>query len=490
MSDVLDSTGTVTQTVPASIHTLPDELLLIIFDHAIANSESVHTRATLALVSQYWKDVIYATPALWTTLRTSVWCHRALLGLTNSQEMPIDVDMTVEDINDHQAKEALEEITKHLHRWRSATLRIPPEQRLFQAFFRPAPLLEHLYIDLSERRQPLHFDPFERHAPRLRSIYLYGVHLPWSTEMLSGLEAIELKGITTTAYPSAKQLTSILKASPRLSSLKLHTVHVAPLFDADSASPIHLPLLEVLEVGRVGATFVAHLLGRIKSASCSIINTYCTVKPGESHLFKSTSVVIPNLLPHITHTILTLWYEEMRYSLCGTPSQSISVILDGGEIQNLLDRLIQDTLPPAFLTLDMKLTLHVRPNTWAVARGWLETSDAFHVTDLTINAATDGVLDRLATPTGGRWLFPYLQSLTVTIGYVTPGTLAQMVKSRHQSEGPLPMPFTSISVSDTLPGHAPDRAFIESVIGPEGITWKTRQKEREEWLARIGRSTL
>lgn len=283
MSDVLNTGG---QTMPTSIHTLPNELLISIFGRSIANSDSVHTRATLALVSRYWKDVIYSTPALWTTLRTSVWGYRALLGLTNSQEMPLDVDMTVRSVYDHRPKEALEKICKQLHRWRSATLRIPFDRRLMKSFHPKAPLLEYLSIEPTDSQRQFLFNPFQKHAPKLRSISLNRVEVPWNNGILSGLEALELKNISD--GPTGVQITSILKLSPRLSSLKLHNVHsLIPRFAA-TTSHINLPRLQVLEIEEVDTALVAHLLSRIKSSSCSVIRVHCNVDVGEARLFKAS----------------------------------------------------------------------------------------------------------------------------------------------------------------------------------------------------------
>lgn len=62
----------------------------------------------------------------------------------------------------------------------------------------------------------------------------------------------------------------------------------------------------------------------------------------------------------------------------------------------------------------------------------MEGADGFHITKLSISGV-DEVVNRLAVPREGRWLFPALSELTIDVKDLRPGVLARMVKARHNA---------------------------------------------------------
>lgn len=469
--------------MPTSIRSLPEELLLIIFKLVLAASNSVHARATLALVCRHWRDVIYHASILWTTIRPSVWCRRTQLCLTKSQELPIDVDMNFIETPDKWPREAIQKILKHLHRWRSANLCTPFEQMLLDGLAHPAPLLENLKIKRFYGQTPF-LDPFKRQAPRLRSVSLSWVAIPWSTEMLCGLEDLDL-GYIRSGCPTAVELTAILNASPRLSSLKLHDINFTPLFDE---RPINLPLLQILEIEELPSSFVSNFLYRLKSGHCRILRIQCQVNEEEESIFESLPALIPLMNTSDCQAEVFFFNWKVSYTLTSTSDQYLRLVLDGFADESIyLHRLIHETLPAEFLEVETWLGIELHGEDQK-APEWVNVANAMHITSVDITSmhteeASDIIIGHLAEPVEGRWVLPFLQTVTMDIEDLSAEKLAEMVKNRHglgELEGPLPMPFTSLSITGAWTEHMLDRAIIESVIGSEKLTWEMNKLELEE----------
>lgn len=436
----------------------------------------------------------YHAPSLWTTPTSSPWCRRPLLCVIKSQEMPLNVNVNVGSFGDYKPMEALVGISKHLHRWRTATLRMPfGGQRVLESLAHSASLLEHLSLERHGSPSGVSFNAFKRIAPRLRSARLNQVALPWGppwhpqwgSGMLSGLEALYLKNIAN--GPSGWQFTSMRRASPPLSTLKLCNLDFTLVFAVDVASPITLSVLQVLEIEQIDTAVVAHLLSRIKSASCPTIRVHCKVDPDAAQVLQSICNVVPKILLNESHAEVTCGNRTVCYTLRSTLNQTISIELVRARTGTLPVRLTTDSLPTVFLAIDTKATLHIPESSRTIAEQWVAIMNWRDVTALVISGAAGGILKLLAIMVEGLWLFPHLQSVSIAIEDVAQGILAETIKARHsfaQSEIPGPLPFTSVSISDALTDHEIDRAAIESIMGPEVLTWELKEgglEGTEEW---------
>lgn len=203
----------------ASVHTLPEELIVLIFTLYLPEFLDAHSqaRSTLASVSKRWNAIVNETPSLFTRIHCNDSRANNSLALMKSRSHPLDV---VFETSHHDPltcaamQESFREAVQHLSRWRSAILRLNREDNLFGYLAAPAPRLESISIEFDSTElgnKP--FDLFAGDASRLRSLDLSGLPVLWTSNILTNLQVLSIKHLYS-SEPSLIEIIRILNACP------------------------------------------------------------------------------------------------------------------------------------------------------------------------------------------------------------------------------------------------------------------------------------
>lgn len=246
-----------TSQTSTGIHRLPVEILVSTFVLHVQSSEHSHSRSrtTLALVCRQWHRVSYDTPLLWTKIRGDDAGARNSLALQTSRQCPLDVAFDLQKnhkLNGQLVIASLREACAHLDRWRTAELKVDVDTTLWPLLERSAPVLESIILESGGLpSRTVSVDLFRGHAPRLRSLDLSYVSIPWDSGILSNLELLRLYNLPLSTSPTFNQILTILSRSPNLEVLALNAVHIHPSPDEETGT-IQLPSLLELELCRAG----------------------------------------------------------------------------------------------------------------------------------------------------------------------------------------------------------------------------------------------
>ncbi|KAK0204421.1 hypothetical protein DFS33DRAFT_653408 [Desarmillaria ectypa] len=266
------------------IHTLPNELLTLIFEAgsvltfpSLVEPKSPFVPITVKKVSSFmntvmhvchrWRQVAIHTPALWTTLHISR-SRKALDNLPSvkdfrnpmpwvtehlmrSQCLPLDISLDCRHIS---IKSVFNQLIPESHRWRSLVITIPSVQDLPNALSSlkkiPAPSLETLEITSLKYHDSIapNLTSFFRGglSPNLSHVRLNRVSLSWLAFPLKGLTTLDLRFVI---WPTFPHLAEMLSGSPNLQNLILHIDNTAAkLLDRRGRAAITIPSLRSLEI--------------------------------------------------------------------------------------------------------------------------------------------------------------------------------------------------------------------------------------------------
>ncbi|KAF8904829.1 hypothetical protein CPB85DRAFT_1457083 [Mucidula mucida] len=266
------------------IHTLPNELLTLIFEAgsaltypSLCEPKSPYVPITVKKITPFmttvmhvchrWRQVAIHTPALWTTLHVSrskkavdklpnikdfrnpiAWVTE---HLTRSQSLPLDISI---DCRNLSAKTVFAQLTPESNRWRSLRITLTSVQELPTALTNlkkvSAPLLETLEITSLKYHDSISppITSFFRNglSPRLAHVRLNRVNLSWLAFPLKDLTTLELRFVVWPTYPL---LADMLSGSPNLESLLLHIDNTAAkLLERHTRPSISIPSLKSLEI--------------------------------------------------------------------------------------------------------------------------------------------------------------------------------------------------------------------------------------------------
>ena len=220
-------------------------------------------QVTVSHVCAHWRGVALDTPALWSEIDLETGRHagpslrRASTYLSRTKEYPLSISIDVnqwppddESVDSEQSDDQSPEtsaqirgimdlLLPHASRWRNFKLTAEVYfhfhtilGRLCDA--RPALLLESLELHHFDEElepepyffpHPHHKTPFVlfgNHAPSLRHVSLYGVHIDWhNTTFLKNLHSLELSYLSQDVRPSFDRFFTILRSSLELRTLEL-----------------------------------------------------------------------------------------------------------------------------------------------------------------------------------------------------------------------------------------------------------------------------
>lgn len=235
-------TPSLARNVSASVHALPAELLLYIFQLYMQQYRKYETQgyyrrlAELSNVCARWYKVVQSSRTLWTVISSTEPKSVITRALEKSSNLPLDVVFRFEQFttpwND------LSGFVAYLqpHIGRSKTLDIlsfgGSTEPIIDIVRHPMPLLEELKLvdPFVMWDTPVHL--FQDKAPRLTEITLDGIVCHWDGDSFHGLNTLSLSWVS---FPSLVTILNILSNSPQLRTLEIYRCKV------DGSDPHSLP---------------------------------------------------------------------------------------------------------------------------------------------------------------------------------------------------------------------------------------------------------
>jgi hypothetical protein len=264
-----------------------------------SHGRPVHFATLCSHVCQYWRTTAINTCQLWSYLDFGEdlpllpLLERSELWITRSGDVPLIIDIDLTDIElaygTLKSHAILELILPHAHRWRVFELATDFYNLIWLwqtrlASLLSAPVLEHLGMSCHEEQiDPDVFEPrayhspqvlFPQGTPKMRSIFLWGVHFDWEVvTFLTGLEILELAWHTQDVRLTTEQFVRALSSSPKLHTLTLTSS--APLPGTWPQQPISLSSLVRLDIKEINISDAISVVDHIDfPALVSTINGY------------------------------------------------------------------------------------------------------------------------------------------------------------------------------------------------------------------------
>lgn len=316
------------------IETLPPELLIRVL-HLTLESHSIRTRHQvlyqLLTVSSTWHNAIMGTPSFWSTVHIHLTTKSLATALERSRNNPLTIycpeptSRCVKVYPGGQIQLFFEAITPHIARWQSVTV----GGLLYFGDVRttlelPAPMVE--YVHLRRGHEPVglaHLNLFSGQAPRLESLTLHGVSIPWESPILSGLLYLVLTNVAY-PWPSATQILRMLSKCPQLKYLEFRTDDFGdPAYDVPSQDPVFLPNLAIVILYNLPRELLCPIAERIRAPKCS-------------HLILGTDWNTPSAGPDVVAESLinsTAHFIPPIYSQLSSNAKA-SFTLDGMEVED------------------------------------------------------------------------------------------------------------------------------------------------------------
>ena len=392
----------------ALITRLPPELLSRIFELGV--HESGDLLFTLSLVSRHWRDLVLATPTIWTyIILDNDWSWRipsflrrlsAYLQRSQASKLFVDIDFRYVD-STHDTETIMSQLAPHLWRCYSFNVSVPDWFRMRKVQEHSSalgPALEDLYlrVDSSDSEYQDPFTVLSQPCPRLGYVMLehapldcLGVPMP-SLRQLYLLRDARCHSSARIAYPF-KELMTILTSSP----IKWFSLRLA-LFTIDTTEDVFR------------ATPTPQELPHLKGLSFDIVD------PGSISLFlESTSL----------------------------PALELLSVNAGEELQWLTQMSLTPSRFPALRLLDLR-------NCSFTGSALVPLVRALHqlpqITGLGISTPAAGlvgtrIFDMLAAgpDTLGQWLLPRLEAISVqNCGDISGHELLRVVSARRGAAAP------------------------------------------------------
>ena len=306
----------------APISALPPELLAQIF-HFYALEEPPWSGGvqklgwiTVTHVCQRWRQVALGDSSLWARITGSSpnarWIFEMLVRARNA---PLVVDSAATPVLGILSKFPQNII--HIRELRLRGLSLLRSQGLREICALEAPALEHFELGVSAP-YPVTFHQlgvttlFRGRAPKLRTLSLSKVSIPWSLiprGQLTQLKITLIRGISTPSTRSSDQLPDLLINSPNLEILVLEFCLPNSHFQAPDGQAIHLPRLSRLCLG--GSTSrVADLLKMLQLPSSTTLRLRCISNPSTHDV----NIILPLVSAHL-HKHTPVMFRSLRVTI-------------------------------------------------------------------------------------------------------------------------------------------------------------------------------
>ncbi|KAG8946924.1 hypothetical protein FRC04_011351 [Tulasnella sp. 424] len=304
---------------PGPTYYLPVELLTFILTLRFPDTDDVHrtihrTREdmtelyNLRLVSKSWKELIEDTPTLWTHILIDfpTTVIRDCLRWSKCHPLRIRGFYRWNDSSDTLIKH-LELLQPHSRRWRtlaysSSVGPLIDYQHIKDFLESPAPMLKSIYTYLDAFQPVRTVNLAGGQATTLKHLSLYDALLPWSSNLLHGLETFSLWIQTTIP---AEEIINLFTKSPALKTLELSCqgaegpdnpipLTTSPL-DTAAAS------LEEVIIHVTSPHITSHILSRVSMPSCESLELSANfTTPGDLYLLGNS---LAQFMPRIAEVL-------------------------------------------------------------------------------------------------------------------------------------------------------------------------------------------
>ena len=319
----------------ASISLLPPEVLSRIFHFLSLKEPSRVFSRPRALgwilathVCRHWRQVAIGDSSLWAEI-SGVPANRELVSemLARARNTPLDIIIDLDGVPDPKV---LLDFFPHLSHTRELCLSGLDLRHLDSVqgiCSQEVPALEHFQVEVSpdELEAPLVFQEldgttlFKGQAPKLRTISLFYVFIPWSfipRGQLTELEICHNNEILASDIGlrgDLNQLIDLLVNCPQLEVLVLRSCLYPQPTHFSYGQTIHLPLLSRLHL--VGPTSrVTNLLKMLKLSSSTTLQLYCGPEDDWTH---NHNLVLPVVSAHLQSAV-PIGFKRLSVTITGT----------------------------------------------------------------------------------------------------------------------------------------------------------------------------
>lgn len=250
------------------LHNLPAELFcqivrFVLVDPEDANNYQYYSRLLpLRLVTPQWNAIIDSTRSLWAFIPLITNGNRPLITLTTRMSKPLPLTILINCNNSRQANMAIRKTGRHSARWKSLDVVLGEDEDLKRILAYPTVNLKALSIEyVWEAGMTIEEPVFMGAFPKLETVRLTRVALPWKAPFLAGLRRLELIQLSDCA-PSIDQLLHVLHSSSGLQELLIEAsrIHETPVPIA-----INLPELRKLHLTELRHSLICHIVNHIST---------------------------------------------------------------------------------------------------------------------------------------------------------------------------------------------------------------------------------
>lgn len=240
----------------------------------------------LAQVSARWAQLVKGSPFLFGCITTSNSYEQSQRLLRLSRHAPLDIDY--HDRVRLLGFDLLPALIAQAQRWRTMELWGVRSEDLKHILSQPTPQLQDIYItgrgsgETSEVTSGLEL-PSEK-LGQLRHLKLEGISIRCDYNLLRGLTTLHLSEVGSQGLLSLSQLVGILRRSPALATLILHSDVILGL-GSRIHTPIDLPLLTTLSLLNHPLSITHGLIACIRIPNCTQLEVTCQRPKSQTTIF-------------------------------------------------------------------------------------------------------------------------------------------------------------------------------------------------------------